>query len=196
MNKSTLQGFTLVELMITLLVAAILLALAVPGFQSLSQRSRQVNALNDMAAAVARARSEAVTRNREVVVCVSEDQSTCKTGSEKWETGWIAFVDSDRNGQRASEETLLFVGQPLPAGMTMRSSGFDDVVDRLTIIAGSGLIGSGSGEPGTLRICDSRGPTNMGALNISGAGQVRFAVDTNGDGYLEDTGAAELTDCT
>ena len=94
------------------------------------------------------------------------------------------------------QAVIVLAAITLPAGMTMRSTGFDGVVDRLTIVAGSGLIGSGSGEPGTLRVCDSRGPKNMGALNISGAGQVRFAVDTNGDGYVEDTGPAELTSCT
>lgn len=193
MNRLTHRGFTLVELMITLLVAAILLAMAVPGFQTLSQRSRQINALNDVASAIGRARSEAVTRNREVVLCVSDDRSTCKTGSAQWEKGWIAFVDSDRNGQRADAETLLFVGQALPSGMTLRSLGFSNVVDRITIRSGTGLISTAAGS---LRICDSRGAKSMGALNVSGAGQVRFAVDTNSDGYVEDTAAAEMTSCT
>lgn len=63
------RGFTLVELMITIAVAAILLAIAIPGFRDLILRNELTTATNDWVAAVNLARSEAVRRGVPVVVC-------------------------------------------------------------------------------------------------------------------------------
>jgi type IV fimbrial biogenesis protein FimT len=188
-TKAMQRGFTLVEMMITILVAAILLVVAVPSFKPLMQRSQQTNVINDVAAMLGRARSEAVTRNRDVVVCVSADQAFCNEGAATWETGWVMFVDDNRNDIRDAAETLLQVGAALPRGVTVRTSGFP--VDHVTISRGTGLLT----QAGTYRYCDERGVAGLRAINISIAGQARIGSDHNENGTVEDYNDVELTTC-
>ena len=95
MNKE--NGFTLVELMITLLVVTVLLALGVPSFTEFIKNNRLAAQTNDFVIAMQLARNEAVKRGTGTVVCASEDQSTC-SGSNDWSTGWIIFSDLDQEG--------------------------------------------------------------------------------------------------
>jgi type IV fimbrial biogenesis protein FimT len=86
-------GFTLVELMVTIAVAAILLALAVPSFYEMSLNSKLKSAANDLAASALLARSEAIKRNATVQLCVSTNGTACTTGS--WEAGWIVVSGTE-----------------------------------------------------------------------------------------------------
>jgi type IV fimbrial biogenesis protein FimT len=82
------RGFTMVELMVTLLLLAILLGIAVPSFRDASLSSRLTGYANDLVAGVQIARSEAIKRNLSVTLCASEDGATCAE-DVGWEVGWI-----------------------------------------------------------------------------------------------------------
>jgi type IV fimbrial biogenesis protein FimT len=85
------RGFTLVELMVTLLVLAVLLGLAVPSFRDAALSSRLTGYANDLVASVQIARSEAIKRNATVTLCASTNGSTCATAGG-WEVGWIILA--------------------------------------------------------------------------------------------------------
>lgn len=89
--KSRQPGFTIIELMVTLLVLSILVASAVPSFRELTRSNRVVAAQNDLVTAMSVARSEAVKQSRAVTVCASADSATC-SGNTNWATGWIVTV--------------------------------------------------------------------------------------------------------
>lgn len=89
-------GVTLLELIVTIAVAAILLALAVPSFTSVINGNRITAAANELMAGIQSARMEAIRRNARVVLCRSDNGLTCKTGGGDWQ-GWISFVDTDAN---------------------------------------------------------------------------------------------------
>jgi type IV fimbrial biogenesis protein FimT len=93
MNARTLAGFTLLELMVTLAVLAILTAIAVPAFQTLFERNRLTSATNDLLGTLLMARSNAVTRRVATRVCPSTNASTCATGAVNWAGGWIVLED-------------------------------------------------------------------------------------------------------
>ncbi|ODS24880.1 hypothetical protein AB835_01040 [Candidatus Endobugula sertula] len=98
------SGFTLVELLVTIAIAAILLTIAVPSFTRLISSSNTDSAVNRLGRSFAYARSEAVTRAENVVVCTSSDGATC---SGNWGNGWITYVDADDdNVFDAGEERL------------------------------------------------------------------------------------------
>lgn len=98
-------GFTLMELMVTLAVLAVILGLAVPSFANLVRRNRLIAAANELVAAAQLARIEAVRRNRPVTLCPSTDGALC--GGTDWRR-LIIFADANRNRARdvATDELI------------------------------------------------------------------------------------------
>jgi type IV fimbrial biogenesis protein FimT len=85
-------GFTMVELMMSIIVAAILVSLAVPSFTGVINSNRLTGPANELLAGLQGARATAISRNTRVVLCRSDDGATCSTAGGNW-PGWIAFVD-------------------------------------------------------------------------------------------------------
>jgi type IV fimbrial biogenesis protein FimT len=81
-------GFTLLELLVTISVAAIILSVGVPGFLSFIQNNRAVTHTNDLVTALNLGRSEATRRGTGVVLCSSTNGTTC-SDSNDWSNGWI-----------------------------------------------------------------------------------------------------------
>ncbi|HRY14609.1 MAG TPA: GspH/FimT family pseudopilin [Candidatus Competibacteraceae bacterium] len=105
------HGFTLTELMITIAVAAIVLAIGVPSFQQVVRNNQATSQMNDLIGSLSLARSEAVKRGRRVVMCKSNDGATC---SGNWHDGWIVFVDdANENATPDAGEDILRVHGPL-----------------------------------------------------------------------------------
>lgn len=86
-----IQGFTLIELMITLAVMAIVLSIAVPSFQTLIINNKSQTMGDEFAQALNFARSEAVKNKKRVSICASSNGTSC-TGS--WSEGFIVFQDN------------------------------------------------------------------------------------------------------
>jgi type IV fimbrial biogenesis protein FimT len=85
------KGFTLIELMITVVIVAVVLGLAVPSFQTQLLNNRSLALGEDFATAINFVRSEAVKRATRVSLCASSDGATC---AGEWTDGFIAFVDT------------------------------------------------------------------------------------------------------
>jgi type IV fimbrial biogenesis protein FimT len=83
------KGFTLLELMFTIAVAAVILSFGVPGFLSFIDNNRAATHTNDLVTALNLARSEATRRSTRVLLCSSSDGASC-SGSNNWSTGWVA----------------------------------------------------------------------------------------------------------
>jgi type IV fimbrial biogenesis protein FimT len=110
-------GFTLVELLITIVIATILVALTVPAFHTFVQNNRITAQVNELVTALTLTRSEAVKRKQTVSICSSSDVSTC-TGN--WNQGWIIFTDDNSNGAvDAGTDVVLRVWEGLAGGATL-----------------------------------------------------------------------------
>jgi type IV fimbrial biogenesis protein FimT len=81
------QGFTLVELLVAMTIVAILMAMAIPSYNSFILSTTATQYASGMAESALLARAEAIRRNAAVTVCVSNDGATC--GSGGWEQGWL-----------------------------------------------------------------------------------------------------------
>ncbi len=102
------RGFTLIELMVTIAVLVIVIAIGVPGFQSVINGTRLSSAANELSAALQVARAEAVRRNRSVVMCRSDALAACNDGGA-W-NGWVVFEDSNANGVLDAGEEIIKTG--------------------------------------------------------------------------------------
>lgn len=177
-----LWGFTLVELIMAMAIAAIVLSLAVPSFQTYVNKNRKTTSVNDLVTALSLARSTAITRRERVTVCKSSDGATCNTGtgSGDWSQGWMMFTNPN-NGNTIlnSGGALLRVHGALPGNISF--SGNNNVVNRVSF-SPQGLA---RGSNGTITYCDTHGANGAVALVISIGGQVRRALDENDDNIVD-----------
>lgn len=108
------SGFTLIELMVTVAIIAILAMLAAPSFNEAILSNKLASFANNFVASATLARGEAVKRNATVKMCSSSSGAACAT-SGGWQQGWIVFNDLDDDGTLDSNETLIQRQQALAA---------------------------------------------------------------------------------
>lgn len=166
-------GYSLVELVVVLAIAATLSAIALPSFARLLAETRVAEASSDLFGAVLLVRSEALKRHRRVVMCPSADAADCAQDIG-WQSGWIVFEDPNENGKRDGDESLLQVGQPRPVQVTI--TGTDKLGNYVSYVA-SGRTEQLNGAylMGTLTIC-SEGVAKK--IVINHAGRPRLASAT------------------
>lgn len=116
------RGFSLIELVVTLSVAALLMSAAVPAYRNYVANTHMSAATNLFLAHLNTMRSEAVTRGLPVAMCASSDQSSCSNSGD-WSTGWIVFTDSDGDaGVLDGTDELLHAGRPQARDFTIESA--------------------------------------------------------------------------
>ena len=164
------RGFTLIELMMTMTVLAILIAAAAPAFGNLIQSTEAQTSRSSLSTALGTARILAVSRTRHIVMCPSTDLQYCGHTTE-WQHGWLIFVDSDHDGARGTDEELLSVADALPEGVAILTTAGRTRVDYRP-------DGSAPGSNVTFTVCDRRGDDLATALVINNAGRVRTGKPT------------------
>ncbi|MBV6815250.1 Tfp pilus assembly protein FimT/FimU [Xanthomonas campestris pv. passiflorae] len=104
MNDLRARGFTLVELLVTISVVAVLAVIALPSFQGVIRSNQAATTANELVASLSLARSEAIRSTRGGGICPSSDGLIC---SGQWSDGWISWADANGNGSYDSGETVL-----------------------------------------------------------------------------------------
>ena len=180
-------GFTIIELMITIAVLGVGLAIAVPQLNQFILNNQLVSQINTLNSSLALARSEAVKQNQLTVVCVSSNGEDCATATD-WTAGWMVFVD--RNGDLApdfggdgcaedsTDDCLVAVESPVFGTSTLVGG---DGVPALIAFNGTGVARCDANDDGTTEacvvedtyftLCDQRGADHARALSISQTGR-------------------------
>jgi len=168
--KMRLQtGFTLYELMITLLIIGVVLTVGVPNMTEFRMNSRMTATANDLLSSFQIARSEAARAKAPITLCASSNPTDAAANcSGTFDQGWIVFVDVNGDLDRSGAGENLLRAHPAPTGsITITpndSAGY----------FGFAASGQGRGDVGglpavqTAMLCDSRG-------NISGPGDTSTA---------------------
>jgi type IV fimbrial biogenesis protein FimT len=122
-------GFTLIELMVTVSIAAILAMLAAPSFSDFVIRNKSAAIANEFSGSVLRARNEAVTRNMCTSMCksstVSAGTPVCDGSGAGWQTGWLVFRNPTCNPANLTPATteLVSVVDSLDAAYSLTFTG-------------------------------------------------------------------------
>jgi type IV fimbrial biogenesis protein FimT len=165
------SGFTLIELLITIAIASVLLAVAVPSFNGMIVSNRLTTQANDMVGAINFARSEAIKRNASLTFCRvgSVDAIACATGAGPWQH-WIV-----RNA----------AGTVVRRGVVSTHGGKIVVRSTLTtdqaVFGSDGLVRTGAGlvNDHQISVCAVNGGDNNFREVVLGAGsRISTAVDT------------------
>ena len=122
MHVSTLRGITLIEFLITLALIAILLSWGIPDFIALYQKNNLTSEVNTLLTHLMHTRSEAMKRNLPVVICRSEDGSSClRSGSSRtdWSVGWLIYANADDDKHRDPLEPIIRVRRKLPSNVSL-----------------------------------------------------------------------------
>ncbi len=148
-KKKENTGFSLVELMVTLSIAAIVLSFAAPSFSTTIQNNRLTTETNNLISSLTLARSEAIKRRTNITMCSSNDQATCTNTA--WQYGWIV-VDAAGN--------VLRVFDGMKGSTTVASA-----ADNLTYTP----VGFLNGGAATLGLCAESGKPGRGiAITATG----------------------------
>jgi len=163
------RGMTAVELLFTMAIAGLVMALAVPNFRDFVQNNRAAEEANALVGALAVARSEAVTRGVPVTVCSSSDNESCADDLD-WSTGWIVFTDADDVGEVNDDDVVLRALPELRNGSELTSNA------SFVSYGPSGFLTNAAEVTFDLDIPDCTGNHNRTiSVNLQGRGSVANA---------------------
>jgi len=163
-NDCRSSGFTALEVLITMAVAAILLIIGVPALSEFGSRQRMDASVTSLHTQLALARSDAIHFNTHIIVCPGDPDRGC-LASGHWDNGWMAFSDLNGDREHQSLEPVHRI-----------EAGFEQVSIRST--TGRSKLrfypnGSAPGSNGSITFCDRRGPASARKLVISNMGRIR-----------------------
>ena len=167
------SGFTLIELMIAVAVALIAMLVAIPSYTQFVQENRMVSQANSFVIAVNLARSEAIKRNINIILCPTANRTDC-TAVGGWEQGWLLLADTDSSGGQSAGDVLLKVFPPFAGSTTLKGAAGTGYTS-LIIYTPSGSV-TASGD---LVVCDDRGLGHARGIAISPTGRLQLMPNTS-----------------
>jgi type IV fimbrial biogenesis protein FimT len=161
------SGLTLVELLITLSVLAILTTLVGPAFSETIKENRMAAQANNFLGDLLLARSEAGKRNGNIRVCASSDNVSCDLSlGKRWESGWIVWQDADGD---STVDPVEIIRANAGSEGTNSVLGLGNIDNLIEFDAQGKIAGVGS-----FTFCDSRGATHAKSIVIGPSGRARI----------------------
>lgn len=114
-GTGTACGFSLIELITVMVIAAIALAAAVPDMRALIRQHQLNAAVNDLFGAIDMTRAHAMARGERVLLVPAD------LGGADWAKGWVAFVDRDGDRRPGAGDDIIAMHGPLSSGISVSS---------------------------------------------------------------------------
>lgn len=163
-------GFTLLELMVTLALSALLLLMAVPSYHAWIEEERLLNHARLLAGSLSLARSEAIKRGLRVNLCKSADGRQC-ADLGTWDQGFLLHVDADASGEVDGGEDVMRFEPPAPGIRVGANRPLANYVS-FTSLGQARTLGGGL-QMGTFTVC--RSGRRAVAIVLVASGRVRVA---------------------
>lgn len=172
------RGVTLIELLVTIVVLGLLLTLALPSMRDFLVGNRLSTNVNGFIGLVNYARSEAIVRNQDVVICPKNSTTIACVSTTAWNTLEIqAFVDENGNGERDAADVLLKTIAAVDPGDA--ETGFDRSAAGTLIFGSAGFARTAQSFKIYAKSSDSDYQARFGrTVCVSKAGRVRVAAYT------------------
>ena len=167
------RGLTAIELLTTVAVAIVLLAVGIPGMRGMLVRQEVTVAVTAVMTQLQLARISSVTSGHRIVICPSDDGQQCADTFE-WTGGLMVFEDRDGDRQHDQAEPLLRYTDPGLSGVRITTS----TGRRKVVYQPEGTAG---GTNATFRICPTSERSPPRTVIISNTGRPRVA-ETEPDG--------------
>ena len=181
------RGYSLIEALITLLVASTLIGLALPSLGELVSRQRAVAAVNQIIGAVAAARHAAV-RHRTIISLCAAEAGMC-AGAKRWHLGAMIFKDDNANGAREADEVILAQLPALRRGERVYWRSF-----RNKPYLQFSARGWTNWQNGSFQYCSADADSRLSkAVIINAQGRAAVSRDKDGDGIDENAAGAPLS---
>jgi len=183
LKKLKAEGFTLLELLVTIAIAGVLLGIGLPSFGNMMAESRISAQYNSFVGSLYQARSEAIKGGADITVCPrSAIEATSCGGADDWENGWIVFRDQTNSPSETvalieTQDSIISV-KPAMKGLNTVMA-FGSSTNQVSNVADVAYVrylqnGSSSLTTGSIVICDAvRGSPSSRALNVSLTGDIR-----------------------
>jgi type IV fimbrial biogenesis protein FimT len=107
MIKLSQGGFTFIELIIAMSILFITTTMVIPAMTSTLSNTRHNGEISLLMSQLQLARTEAIFKNQNMLMCKSSDKSHCQTDIT-WDQGWVIFNDKNNNKQRDDDEKIVF----------------------------------------------------------------------------------------
>lgn len=184
MINNRLSGFTLVELLVVLALTTILLSQAIPGIESLLNRSGRHGAVGDIVSLLNLARNTAVHEQQTVTLCPLGADNRC---TNNWSQPITAFRDPSRTKTVLAQSQIIRVTTPPKHGRLTVKSGIHNYFRFRS-------DGMASGAIGHFIWCPDNNDNSLAAqIRINMGGRPQVARDNDGDGVAEDAYGKPLT---
>jgi type IV fimbrial biogenesis protein FimT len=139
MTLNRQSGFTMVEMMMTVAVGAILLTIAIPSFRYITNSNRIAAEINGLLGDLQFARSEAIKEGVPVSVCISSNGTACAGGTTNtWQNGWIVISSAISTGvlrvQAPFSSTDTFVATNAVGTVTFNRDGYANGIAQGTLV--------------------------------------------------------------
>jgi type IV fimbrial biogenesis protein FimT len=175
--KNLIKGVTLIELSIVISICSIILMLASPALKTFTIKNKLTSQVNKLASAINLARHSAITLNRIVTLCRSENLQQCQG---KWHQGMILFVDHNRDHIVNGSDYILRQFEQFPKDdlIFLRAFGNKQYLQMTP-------LGYTKYQNGTFTYCPKEGLQYARGIILNATGRVRFSKDNDGDGIDE-----------
>ena len=172
--KQRHQGFTLIELIITLSIISILTAYGIPSYREFKLNQSMTQEINRLSSTIGFARSQSIINGKHVILCATQSYTACD-GNSQWHGGWMVFFDGNRNRRFDGDDRMLLNENAMHSDLRAVAS-----VHRQKIRFD--VTGFAPGTNLTIRFCDHRGAEHGKAIVISNVGRPRIVQNINSCG--------------
>lgn len=180
-TKKTESGITLMELMISMAILFVIMAVGVPSMQGMLIRSQVTSQINELSAVIRYARHTAINDQMTAILCPTTNFSSC---TADWDDPKMVFTDFDGNGSRGNDEEILAAAGNIMENFNLTGPGGN------ISFQSNGEVAS----PATLLLCHKDNAAEYArALTISLQGRVKLSEDSDDNGVHENNSGVALS---